>query len=43
MSNDNKKKKEPWRIVVFIIAVLIIVFMWIKNDVVSIYTTMPKE
>ena len=39
---DNKEK-EPWRIIVFIIAVLFIVFLWVKNDVVSIYTTMPKE
>ena len=43
MSNENKKQKEPWRIVVFIISVLFIAFMWVKNDIVSIYTTMPKE
>ena len=40
---DNKKKKEPWRIVVFILSVLFIVFMWIKNDILTIYTTMPEE
>lgn len=39
---DNKKK-EPWRIIVFIISVLFIVFMWVKNDIVAIYTTMPAE
>lgn len=43
MNNNEKKKKEPWKIIVFIISVLFIVFMWVKNDVVSIYTTMPKE
>lgn len=43
MSNENKKQKEPWRIVVFIISVLFIAFMWVKNDIVSIYTTMPKK
>lgn len=43
MDSKEKKKKEPWRIIVFIIAVLFIVFMWVKNDVVSIYTTTPKE
>ena len=43
MDSKENKKKEPWRIIVFIIAVLFIVFMWVKNDVVSIYTTMPKE
>ena len=40
---ENKKKKEPWRIIVFIIAVLFIVYRWIEKDVVAIYTTMPKE
>ncbi len=43
MDSKENKKKEPWRIIVLIIAVLFIVFMWVKNDVVSIYTTMPKE
>ena len=28
---------------VAIISVLFIVFMWVKNDIVSIYSTMPKE
>ncbi len=41
--SSNKRKREPWRIVVFIVSVLFIAFMWIKNDIVSIYTTMPKE
>ena len=40
---QNKKKKEPWRIVVFSIAVAFIVFMWVKKDIVDIYTTMPSE
>ena len=43
MDSKENKKKEPWRIIVFIIAVLFIVFMWVKNDVVSIYTTMPNK
>ena len=43
MSNENKKKIEPWRIIVFTISILVIAFMWVKNDVISIYTTMPKE
>lgn len=38
-----KVKKEPWRIAVGIISVIFIIFMWIKNDIISIYTTMPKE
>lgn len=41
MNSDNKK--EPWRIILFIISVLFILFMWIKKDIVSIYTTMPEE
>ena len=43
MDNKNKTKKEPWRIVVFILAVLFIISMWIKNDIITIYTTMPQE
>ena len=43
MDNKENKKKEPWRIIVFIISVLYIVFMWVKNDIVAIYTTMPAE
>ena len=38
-----KNKEEPWRIAAFVISLLFIVFMWIKNDVVEIYTTMPQE
>lgn len=40
---NNKNKKEPWRVIVFIISMLFIAFMWVKNDVICIYTTMPKE
>ncbi len=38
----KSKKREPWRVIVFIIAVAFIVFMWVK-DIVTIYTTMPRE
>ena len=37
--NNNKK---PWRIVVGIISIAYIVFMWVKKDIVRIYTTMPQ-
>jgi protein-S-isoprenylcysteine O-methyltransferase Ste14 len=43
MSNDNKKKIEPWRMIIFIIAVAFILFMWIKKDIAKIYATMPQE
>ena len=43
MSKENKRKIEPWRIIVFVIAVVFIVFMWVKNDVAEIYATMPSE
>lgn len=39
----DKKKKEVWRIIVAIISVLFIIFMWVKNDIITIYSTMPKE
>ena len=37
------QKKEPWRIIVAIISVIFIVFMWVKNDIATIYSTMPRE
>ena len=43
MGNVENKKTEPWRIIVFIISLLYIVFMWVKKDIVAIYTTMPAE
>ena len=43
MSNNNKKKIEPWRIIVFIVAVSFIIFMWVKKDIAEIYATMPSE
>ena len=43
MHNENKKKKEPWRIVVGIISVAFIVYMWVKKDIAAIYSTMPQE
>ena len=41
--NKDKKKKEPWRIIVGILAIIYIVYMWIKKDIITIYTTMPEE
>ena len=43
MDNNKKKKKESWRIIVGIIAIAYIVYMWVKKDIMTIYTTMPKE
>ena len=43
MSNNNKKKIDPWRIIVFIIAVAFIIFMWVKKDIAEIYATIPAE
>lgn len=39
----ENKKKEPWRIVAAILSIAFIAFMWVENDVISIYTTMPQE
>lgn len=43
MNNENKKKTEPWRIIVGIIAIIWIIFMWVKKDIASVYTAMPQE
>ena len=37
------KKKELWRIIVGILSIIFIVFMWVENDIITIYSTMPKE
>ena len=36
-------KKEPWRIAVGILAIAFIVYMWVEKDIITIYTTIPKE
>ena len=36
-------KKESWRLAVGILSILFIVFTWIKNDIIEIYTNAPKE
>ena len=36
-------KKEPWRIAVGILAIAFIVYMWVEKDIITIYTTMPRE
>lgn len=43
MKNKNNTPKEPWRIVVFVIAIAFIVFMWISKDISAINEDMPKE
>lgn len=39
----NKRKKEPWRIIVATIAIAYIVYMWEKKDISAIYSIMSKE
>ena len=43
MSNNNKKKIELWRIIVFIISIMFIIYMWSKKEIAEIYATMPQE
>ena len=43
MADNENRKKEPWRIVVFIISVAYIVFLWVRKDIADIYATMPAE
>ena len=43
MDNTSNKKKEPWRMIVGIIAIVFIVYMWVEKDIISISTTMPQE
>ena len=43
MGNNEKQKKEPWRIIAGVIAVAYIVYMWVEKDIMTIYTTMPRK
>ena len=36
-------KKEPWRIVVGILACAFIVYMWVEKDIMAIYATTPSK
>ncbi len=38
-----KRKKEPWRIVVGILAIAFIIYTWIDKDILDVYSTMPTE
>ena len=42
-SGKNTKKIEPWRVIVFAIAVVCIVAMWVKKDVAALYATVSRE
>lgn len=39
----SKVKKEPWRIVVGVIAIGYIIFTWVQKDVLQLYSSMPAE
>ena len=36
-------KKEPWRILVGVLAIGWIVYMWVKKDIAALYAAMPPE
>ena len=36
-------KKEPWRILVGVLAISWIIYMWVKKDIAAIYASMPPE
>ena len=36
-------KKEPWRILVGVLAIGWIVYMWVEKDIAAIYASMPPE
>lgn len=41
--DEKDRKIEPWRIIVGTISIVFILFLWVKNDIASTFTTMPKE
>ena len=43
MQRDRQSPKEPWIITLGIISIAYIVYMWVKKDIVEIYSSMPQE
>lgn len=41
--DKNNCKIEPWRIIVGTLSIAFILFLWVKNDIVSTLATMQKE
>ena len=39
----DRLKKEPWRIVAGIAAIVYIVFLWVKKDIAGIYSSLAPE
>ena len=39
----REKKREPWRIVAAIAALVFIVYTWVDKDILSAYADLPRE
>ena len=39
----NVHKREPWRIILGVLAIAFIVYMWAKKDIAALYSTLPPE
>ena len=39
----KNKKIDLWRIILFTVAVVVIIFLWVKKDIAQIYATVPKD
>lgn len=40
---NNKKKKEPWRLIVGLIAIAYIAYMWVEKDIFSSLTAVSGD
>ena len=39
----KNQKREPWRIVIGVLAIAYIIYMWVEKDILAIYSSMPAE
>lgn len=39
----KNNKIEPWRLVICIIAIIYIIFIWVKKNIVSVLEIVPKD
>ena len=43
MFESNKKKKNPWKWTAGLLFIGLLLFMWIKKDLLPVYHTLPKD
>ena len=43
MNRGKSRKPEPWRLIIGLCSIALIVYMWVKKDIAALYANMLKE